>query len=477
MPGKRNVLVGLFVVGGILLFAVGLFWIGDRRMLFSESISLVAEFANLSGLKVGAKVLVQGMDAGEVLAVRVPSKPGAKFQVHFRVLEKFRPILRGDSVATIQVEGLVGSKVLQVEAGTEAGAPIADGAVLQGREAVEISHVIDETVQTIRKVNAAVEDVEGRVVKAVDTLTGLGEVSTKVVQEVGRDVDDLFLASKKAAGTVNSIIEGVREGRGTVGKLLNDDAVYEKTRDTVAHLEATAENVRQTTERVNAIVGDLQSRNIGENAEKAVADLRETTARAKEAVGGLLPPRGSAGPMEELRTTLQNTREATSDLADNMEALKRNWFFRGFFRRRGFYDLNAVSVNDYIAGKVAPKRARERSWVHHRELFTTGDKGVEALSEEGKARLDKLVTPYLRFAPTTPMVVEGYAGEGTEAERFLRSRERAYLVREYIVSRFGLNTRYVGAIPMGGVSSSGPAGELWDGVALVYFPEKGAAGK
>ncbi len=475
MSGKRNVLVGLFVAGGVLLFAVGLFWIGDRRMLFSESIPLTAEFANLSGLKVGAKVQVQGMDAGEVLATRVPVRPGAKFQVHFRVLDTFRPILRTDSVASIQVEGLVGSKVLQIEAGTEEGAPVEAGTVLQGREPVEIAHIIDLTVETIRKANEAVDEVQGRVVNAVDTITELGEESRRVVTEVGRDVDDLFVTTKRAAANVNTLVEGVRDGRGTVGKLLNDDGLYHKTRDTVAHLEATVENVRKTTESVSAMAADLRSRNIGENAELAVADLRETTARAKEAVGGLLPPGEGAGPMEELRATLTNTREATADLADNMEALKRNWLFRGFFRKRGFYDLNAVSVNDYLAGKVAPNRLRERSWVHKQELFAADAQGEEVLSEAGRTALGKLVTPYLRFAPDTPMVVEGYASEGPEAEQFLRSRDRAQLVRRYIVDRFGLNARYVGAIPMGGVASS--SGEPWDGVAIVYFPDKESAAK
>lgn len=475
MAAKRNLLVGLFVAGGVLLFAVGLFWIGDRRMLFSRSIPLTAEFANLSGLKVGAKVQVQGMDAGEVVATNVPVRPGAKFRVHFRVLDKFQPILRTDSVASIQMEGLVGSKVLQIEAGTEAGTPVEAGTVLQGREPVEIGQIIDLTVETIRKVNDAVDEVEERVVKAVDTVTEVADTSHKVVAEVGRDVDDLFTVTNRSVGHVSAMLEGVREGRGTVGKLLTDDGVYERVRDTVANLEATTDNVRQTSENVNAIVADLRSRNIGEHAEQTVANLRETTARAKEVVGGLVPSEGSEGPMEELRAAITHTREATADLADNMEALKRNWLFRGFFRRRGFYDLNAVSVEDYVAGKVAPNRPRERSWVHRQELFTTDAEGDEVLSAAGRTTLQKLVTPYLRYAPNTPMMVEGYASEGPEAARFLRSRDRAQVVRRYIIDRFGLNARYVGVVPMGGVASE--SGELWDGVALVYFPERETVSK
>lgn len=474
MSKNRKMVVGAFVLGGILLFAVGLFWIGNRRLLFSDNIPLTAEFENLSGLKVGARVLVSGMDAGEVLETRVPVRPGAKFRVHFRVLDKFLPILRTDSVATIQMEGIVGSKILQVEGGTEQGTPVKAGTTIQSREATEIADVLELTVETIRKAGSAVDEVQGRVVNAVDVVADVGEQTRKIVTEVGRDIDDVFVTGKKLTANVNTIVEGVKEGRGTAGKLFTEDALYNDVRGTVAHLQGTADNARKTSEDVRAIVADLQSRNIGENTEKTLANLRDVSARAKDALGGLLPPggRGAAGPMEEIRATLTNTREATADLADNMEALKRNWLFRGFFRSRGFYDLNSVSLEDYRSGKIAPERDRERAWVHRNELFTVDPKGGEIISDEGKAALDKVLAPYLRYAPNTPLMIEGYAGAGEEADQFLRSRDRAQLVRRYLVSRFGLNPRYVGAMPMGGVSASGVGAKLWDGVAVVYFPEK-----
>ena len=476
MPKSRKILVGLFVVGGVVLFAAGLFWIGDRRLLFSKNIPLNAEFSNLGGLKVGARVRVSGMDAGEVLETHVPARPGAKFQVRFRVLEKFRPILRTDSVASIQVEGLVGSKILQVEVGTESGLPVSEGTTIQSREPREISDVIDETVGTIKKMNAAVEEVQARVVNAVDIVADVGEQARTLVVEVRADSDDVFVSGKKVAKDLSTIVEGVREGRGTLGKLLNDEGLYQKTRGAIAHMEAAAGSARQTSESVRDIVADLQSRNIGGNAEKAVANLADVTASAKKAMAGLLPPggpgSGTPGPMEEIRATLANTREATADLADNMEALKRNFFFRGFFKSRGFYDLNAVSLDDYLSGKVAPDRGRERAWVHHHELFTEDPKGVDIISEEGKAALAKVLTPYLRHAPNTPLMVEGYASHGPESEQFVRSHDRARLVRQYLMNRFGLNPKYVGAMPMGGVAAGGPGGELWEGVALVYFPER-----
>jgi len=146
MPSNRRMIVGIFVLAGVTLFGVGLFWIGDRRLLFERSLELHTEFANLSALKVGSKVTVGGMDAGEVLAIQVPSGPRAKFRVRFRVLEKFGPVLRADSVASVQVEGLVGNKLLQVEPGSEAAPRVQPYGTIPGREPLEIADIMRETV-------------------------------------------------------------------------------------------------------------------------------------------------------------------------------------------------------------------------------------------------------------------------------------------------------------------------------------------
>ncbi len=467
MAARTKILVGVFVIGGFLLFAAGLFLIGDRRLLFSDNIELAAQFANVGGLKVGAKVLVSGMDAGEVLAIEVPPRPGAKFEVHFRVLDKFQPILRKDSVATIQVEGLVGSKILQVDAGTEAASPIGPGTLIQSQEPLELADVVKETAETIGKVASAVDDVQGRVSKAVDTLTDVGEEARTLVVQVRGDSHEILGTTKRVIGNVDAVVDGVRQGRGTVGKLLTDDEVYSKLRNTVNDVATVAGNVRSASDDVKHIVADLRSRDIGGKVEATTDNLQQATAHVKDVIATLKPSEeGERGLIDDLRDTLLNTREATSDFAEDMEALKRNWFFRGFFKRRGFYDLDAVSQKEYLAGKIAPGREPERQYLSSGELFTAGPQGAELLSDGGKKKLAAAIMPYLRLSPNTLLIVEGYAGGGSEQEQFLRSRERALMIRRHLVQRFDLKSNYVGAMPMGAVKSS------WEGVAIVWFPDK-----
>ncbi len=474
MTASRKIIVGLFVIGGFVLFALGLFWIGDRRLLFSESLELETQFANLSGLKTGSKVMVSGMDAGEVLVIHVPTRPQDKFRVRFRVLSRFQPMLRADSTASIQVEGLVGSKVLQVEAGSETAPAIKAGSLLPSREPIEIGAVIQQGVDMIKKVDSAVDEVEARVLKTIDIVTEVGERAQKVVTNVGDDAEEVFRTGKKIARDVEGIVDGVRAGRGVVGKLLNDEQLAARVGNSVQSMETTASNVSRVSEDVRKLAADIESRNLGEKFQRTSENVERVTAQLKDILAELRPAGGSArrGLLDDVRVTLENAREATSDLAENMEALKRNFFFRGYFNQRGFFDLDSVSLEDYQAGRIAPRRDRQHAWLHAADLFQRDAAGQETLTEEGIRKLGEAIAPFLRHAPNTLFMVEGYTGRGSEAEQFLLSRERARTVRRFLVERFGLKPNYVGAIAMGAVASTAPGGAPFEGVALVFFPEK-----
>jgi phospholipid/cholesterol/gamma-HCH transport system substrate-binding protein len=104
----RKESVGLFVLGGLVLFGIGMFLIGDRHQLFARHTEYHTEFANLSGLTKGAKVRVSGLDAGEVLTIEVPDSPAARFRLRFRIDARLGGLVRSDSVVTIGREGVVG---------------------------------------------------------------------------------------------------------------------------------------------------------------------------------------------------------------------------------------------------------------------------------------------------------------------------------------------------------------------------------
>jgi phospholipid/cholesterol/gamma-HCH transport system substrate-binding protein len=225
---KRLAAVGAFVLGGILLFAVGLFLIGSRRMMFGDTFRVYAEFAEVAALENGAKVRVAGMDAGEIEQIRVPAGPTEKFRVRMRVRSDLHPILRLDSVATIQSDGLVGNKYVQIEAGTERSPIVPDQGTIRSREPFEFADLLQKMSATIDTVNTTVVSLKGEVDDALASITDTASTARELIDDVGVDTRAIMASSQKVSADLQAIVAGVKEGRGTVGRLINDDTLFQK---------------------------------------------------------------------------------------------------------------------------------------------------------------------------------------------------------------------------------------------------------
>jgi phospholipid/cholesterol/gamma-HCH transport system substrate-binding protein len=442
MARSRLAYVGAFVISGVLLFAVGLFLIGNRRMLFDRTFPAYAQFGNINGLQSGATVRVAGMDAGEVEEISVPPSPSGRFSVRLRLREDLHPLIRVDSVATIQTDGLVGNKYVQVDAGTDAAAIVQPGGTMQSREPFDLAAMLDRMSKTLDLVTSTIIDVRGGVQEALTSVTDTADVAQELLTDVGTDARSIMASTQKATNDLNAIVSGLREGRGTVGKLLTDDAFY------------------------------LSVKKMAAEAEQTVANLRDASAQAKGAVADF---RGDNGPLKgissDVQQTLASAKDAMADLAENTEALKRSFFFRGFFNKRGYFDLQDVTVQQYRQGALATRDRRVlRIWVGTPVLFAQSPGEQERLTQGGKDRIDSAMSQFLKYPRNSPLVIEGYARQpATRDERFLLSRRRAALVRDYIVGKYGLDSNYVATMPLGREAADSPDGNTWDGVALAMF--------
>lgn len=441
MPKNRLPIVGAFVIGGLLLFAFGLFRIGDRRMLFTDSFRVHAEFADIAALASGAKVRVGGMDAGEVEEIRVPRGPADRFRVTMRVRTDLHPLIRVDSIASIQTDGLVGNKFVQIQTGTDQAAQIEPYGTIRSREPFDIADLMEMMSETIVTVNAMLVDVKENVDEALTALTATAHGAQVLINEVGDEVETMFATTRQLADDVTAIVSSVRQGHGSVGKLLTDDSLY------------------------------LSVQGMAADAEKAVANVRVATEEAREAIVGF---RGESGQVKGLATDAQQTivsaRRAMGNLAEATEAMKRNFLLRGFFVRRGYFNLEDVTVAEYREGALKARDRRAlRIWLEAGVMFERDRAGVERLSAGGMARLDSAMAQFVRYTERNPFVIEGYAQQGTADVRYLVSRARAALVQEYLVRKFGLDVTFVTIMPLGSDAEDSPAGDHWDGVALAIF--------
>jgi phospholipid/cholesterol/gamma-HCH transport system substrate-binding protein len=441
MQAKHPVAVGAFVVGGVLLFAAGLFLIGNRRMLFNDTFEVYAEFANISGLQNGATVRVAGMDAGEVTSIRVPSSPSARFRVGLRVREDLHPLLRVDSVASIQTDGLVGNKFVQIEAGTDKAQAVAAQGTIQSREPFDFAEMLQRMSQTLDLVTSTIVELRSGVDDALQSISDTADEAQNLLANLGTQATQILAAAHQASNNVSAIVADVRQGKGTVGKLMTDETLFTSLKSIAADAQKTVASLREAADQ----------------AKGAVADLRAENG----------PVKGVAGSLQQ---TLASARDAMSDLAESTEALKRNFFFRGFFNKRGYFDLDDVSVEQYRQGMLETKDRRVlRIWITAAVLFEKDANGEDRLTDDGRARLDSAMSELVGYARTAPFVVEGYAQQPTRDLQFLLSRRRAQLVRDYLVPKYGLDANYVAIMPLGADAQESPAGDHWDGVALALF--------
>jgi phospholipid/cholesterol/gamma-HCH transport system substrate-binding protein len=438
---SRIAAVGLFVLMAGLLFVLGLFMIGDRRALFARHFDVYTEFARIGGIQNGAIVRVAGADAGEVTEIRVPRSPSEKFRLKLRVQEDLRGLVRTDSVASIQTDGLVGNKFIQIEAGTDAAPQAPDGFTIAGSDLFDFTDLVTQAGKTLQALNDVIGEIQASLNIALDGVTNTMGEANRIMVALEKELHTILNKGEVVVQDLGLIVKDVRAGKGTAGRLLNDTELYDRATALLDEAHGVVGRVNEAAEQAKQLVGELRT-NTGP-VQGAVADLRHT---------------------------LSSAREAMADLSESSEALKRNFFFRGFFERRGYFDLDDIPVEQYRAGALEGRDRRVvRVWLRRDVLFATNDQGQEVLTEDGRTRLESAMSDFLKHPADSPIVVEGYAVAPTHDERYILSRRRASMAREYLVSRIQLDMTRVGVMPLGDQAPGSPGGDTWDGIAIAIF--------
>jgi phospholipid/cholesterol/gamma-HCH transport system substrate-binding protein len=467
MERTNKIIVGIFVGGCLLLFGVGLFLIGSSNQLFTKSFNVSAEFSKITGIQKGGKVRVAGMDAGTVTRIDVPLRPEGKFRIHFRVIEKLHPIVRRDSVATIQTDGLLGSKYLQIEAGSSNEELAQNNSSINSKEPFDWGDLMDNMNGVVKQVNGIMAGVRDQLTATLAQIQGVATSANHMIKDARPQVQSILVSADQISANLREILDGVQQGQGTVGALLKDEEMRASVRRSVNQTEKVVGDIRETTAGVTKIVTHVQESDIVPEVQRAVRNLQEITLGVKNAVDKFQAASGEGGVGENLQRTLADAHEAMSDLSDDTEALKHNFLFRGYFKRRGFYDLAALTTPEYMSPAFAKGFKRHRVWLESTVLFSKNEKGVEILSAMGKAGLDQAMTEILKFPRNGPLMLEGFAAEGTTAQQYLLARRRAARVEAYIVTRFQLRQAYLGIISMGAEPAT--EGGSKEGVGIVSF--------
>jgi phospholipid/cholesterol/gamma-HCH transport system substrate-binding protein len=466
---NRPLIVGAFVIAGLALFTTGLFMIGNRHEAFARHVELYAEFANLSGITQGAKVQVAGMDAGQVQGVEIPDAPPAKFRVKIRLTEKLRGLVRTDSVVTIGTEGVVGNRFLAISAGTARAPVAAPGATLAGVEPTDISALLDQAKGAIGNIDTTVLNANNLVTNANGLITTLGGNLNSTVTEV-----------KTTVSNANELIAGIKEGRGPAGMLLRDEALADQVRQAVTNIQGATGELKSAAANAATLVSDLQSKGFPQKVDDTLTEVHQTaknfnaaSAQVRQVVADLTgPDQDGATVVATIRESLSNVNVAAVNMADETEALKHNFLLRGFFRKRGYYTLTALSPDMYRKDPLFAATNTDRAWLSADQLFRPDSHGIEELTSQGRSALNLALGNYGQRIFQGPVVVEGYSDCEIVGDRLAASRSRAILVRNYLQSHFHLDTGKLGAVALESRPRDPSPHTSWNGVAITLLKAK-----
>ena len=211
----RAARLGAFIVITLAILIVGVFIIGGKQYLFSSTYQLKAQFDNVVGLDAGADVRVGGVHSGTVRYIVLPHKPGERVTVVMDVGKSTHEIIKQDSVATIETEGLLGNQFLAISFGSSGSHEVRDGDLIASQPPLEMSDLLQKTSVILDSSQQAIQN------------------------------------ATRAAANLDSISLKIDRGQGTAGALVNDKALY-------ANLEQTSGAMRDTMVHAQAGVTDFQ---------------------------------------------------------------------------------------------------------------------------------------------------------------------------------------------------------------------------
>ncbi len=306
--------VGLFVLVGLLILAVAIFYVTGAGFL-GPKYRLKTFLPEVSGLSTGAPVRLDGVEIGNVEKIRLVPRQAGKppdrmhnIEVDIRIDSRYQGDVLTDSTASLVTEGLLGNRYVNILRGYT-GVPLKEGQSVPGTEEKAIKEVVERSAELLGNLTALTEDAQDMVagVKAgrgtlgkllndeqaynhLNSILAHGDQLVTNVQQgqgtLGKLVasDEMYGKVDKALDDVNGIITDARAGKGTLGKLLNDPTLYDQAREAIASTNTMLADVRAGKGSLGKLATDdtlyNKLRDTSSNLASATAKLNDNTTTA-----------------------------------------------------------------------------------------------------------------------------------------------------------------------------------------------------
>lgn len=309
---KRNVTLGAFVIGGIALFLISLFYLGRENNIFNKTFTVSAIFKNVEGLKEGDKVWLSGVKIGTVKRVRIISE--GKVIVSLSLADKQNQFIKKDATANIGSDGLVGNKIVVIRPGM-ASENIHDNDTINSFSPTDTQELFNLAKEVGTDIKAITTDLRITIAKFNKGEGVIGELLNEgeMAKELRASLTSIRKASEnatRATNQINNILEEMNHGDGLMTHLIRDTTYAAQFTQTMANIEQLGNNAKKMSQDLKAVTDKMNSND--------------------NAMGVLLTDTTLA---QNIKSTLTNAEKASVKLDENLKAMRSSWPFKKYFKK------------------------------------------------------------------------------------------------------------------------------------------------
>jgi phospholipid/cholesterol/gamma-HCH transport system substrate-binding protein len=312
----NNIKLGVFVLGGLLFLIVLLYMIGKNRNMFGNNYVLKTRFENVQGLVPGNNVRFAGIQAGTVKRIKILND--TVIEVTMIIDTKMKDVIRKNALASIGTDGLVGNKVVNIIPVKQPVALAEENDLLPSKKSIDTEDMLQKLARTNNDIGIIASELKTTIQRfnqsnALWTLLN----DESIPQNFRASVAKIRTTTEKAnnvAVTLDGIIADIKKGKGNVGMILQDSSL--------------ALNLNTAILKINKVGDEADS--LATAINNMVADIRYDVNDGKGTVNALL---NDSLMLTKLNRSLDNIQKGTDGFNQNMEALKHNILFRGYFKK------------------------------------------------------------------------------------------------------------------------------------------------
>lgn len=310
---KQKFKLGVFVTLGVLLFVLGVYLIGEKQNFFSKNVVISACFNNINGLQEGNNVRYSGIKVGVVKEIEMLNDSTIK--VDLLIDKEMISFIKKDAVATIGTDGLVGSMLVNIIPGKKSEAVVHEGDFIKTYSKIGASEMLN-TLNTTNE-NAALLTADLlKITNAINSKKGTvgmlinDSITSQNVQQIILNLKQTSVEASKTLSELNKIVSSIHFDNSVADVILSDSVQGNKVKNLINNLEVSSKTIKKTSDSLSEIVNSIKN---GKGAINYLSNDEEF--------------------VEGLEQTIKNLNEGTAKFDENMEALKHNFLFRGYFKR------------------------------------------------------------------------------------------------------------------------------------------------